>query len=93
MACYLVFLSFLSFFLILAKLTIPIAFCYRNDFLKEVRVMSKLINRNIVRLLAVCTEEEPFAMVTEYMEHGDLNQYLQDFDDEMKAVPGKRIIK
>ena len=32
-------------------------------------------------------------MVTEYMEHGDLNQYLQDFDDEMTPVPGKRIIR
>ena len=55
--------------------------------------MSRLLHRNIVRLLAVCTEEEPLAMVTEYMEHGDLNQYLQEFDDEMKDAPGKRIIR
>jgi len=68
-------------------------FFFREDFLKEVRVMSRLLHRNIVRLLAICTEKEPFAMVTEYMEHGDLNQYLQDFDDEIKAAPGKRIIK
>ena len=55
--------------------------------------MSRLVHKNIVRLLAVCTEEEPFAMITEYMEHGDMNQYLQDFDDEMQSVPGKHIIQ
>lgn len=37
---------------------------------------------NVVRLLAVCVEAEPYALVTEYMSNGDLNGYLQRFDFE-----------
>lgn len=48
--------------------------------------MSQLKNTNIVRLVAVCTEDEPYAMITEYMEHGDLNQYLQGFDFDASAA-------
>ncbi|XP_067109206.1 discoidin domain-containing receptor 2-like [Osmerus mordax] len=48
----------------------------RNDFLKEIRIMSRLRDPNIVRLLAVCVESDPLCMITEYMENGDLNQFL-----------------
>ncbi|XP_024899689.1 discoidin domain-containing receptor 2 isoform X3 [Pteropus alecto] len=48
----------------------------RNDFLKEIKIMSRLKDANIVRLLAVCTADDPLCMVTEYMENGDLNQFL-----------------
>uniref|UniRef100_A0A8C6NS43 receptor protein-tyrosine kinase n=1 Tax=Nothobranchius furzeri TaxID=105023 RepID=A0A8C6NS43_NOTFU len=48
----------------------------RNDFLKEIRIMSRLRDPNIVRLLAVCVDKEPLCMITEYMENGDLNQFL-----------------
>jgi len=57
----------------------------RKSFLKEVRIMSHLNHKHIVRLLAVCTLDQPFAMVTEYMEKGDLNQYLQQFESEIPA--------
>lgn len=50
-------------------------FC-RNDFLKEIRIMSRLRDPNIVRLLAVCVDTDPLCMITEYMENGDLNQFL-----------------
>uniref|UniRef100_F6RMP9 Discoidin domain-containing receptor 2 n=1 Tax=Ciona intestinalis TaxID=7719 RepID=F6RMP9_CIOIN len=49
----------------------------KEDFLKEVRVMSQMQDPNIVHLIAVCTNDEPYAMITEYMENGDLNQYLR----------------
>nr|XP_039268971.1 discoidin domain-containing receptor 2-like [Styela clava] len=52
----------------------------KEDFLKEVKVMARLRDPNIVQLLAVCTEDEPFAMITGYMENGDLNEYLRGFD-------------
>ena len=55
--------------------------------------MSRLLHGNIVRLLAVCTEAEPFAMVTEYMERGDLHQYLQTFSDDLHPSPGKNVIR
>ncbi|KAM4604954.1 discoidin domain-containing receptor 2 [Polymixia lowei] len=48
----------------------------RNDFLKEIRIMSRLTDPNIVRLLAVCVDTDPLCMITEYMENGDLNQFL-----------------
>jgi len=49
----------------------------RQDFEKEMHSLSKFDHPNIVRLLGVCTKTEPWYTVVEYMEHGDLNQYLQ----------------
>lgn len=62
----------------------------RNDFLKEIRIMSRLRDPNIVRLLAVCVDMDPLCMITEYMENGDLNQFLcnlrlQEAADEDKT--------
>ena len=45
-------------------------------FEKEVKFMSRLNHDNVVRLLGVCTGTESFIMM-EYMENGDLNQFLQ----------------
>lgn len=45
-------------------------------FDKEVKFMSRLNHDNVVRLLGVCSGEESFIMM-EYMENGDLNQFLQ----------------
>lgn len=64
--------------------------CCRNDFLKEIRIMSRLRDPNIVRLLAVCVDTDPLCMITEYMENGDLNQFLcslrlKEAADEDKA--------
>ncbi|KFP65185.1 Discoidin domain-containing receptor 2, partial [Cariama cristata] len=47
----------------------------RNDFLKEIKIMSRLKDPNIIRLLAVCIADDPLCMITEYMENGDLNQH------------------
>ena len=51
-------------------------------FNKEVKFMSRLKHDNVVRLLGVCTEGESFIMM-EYMENGDLNQFLQ----KQKVMP------
>uniref|UniRef100_A0AAR2IN53 receptor protein-tyrosine kinase n=1 Tax=Pygocentrus nattereri TaxID=42514 RepID=A0AAR2IN53_PYGNA len=64
----------------------------RNDFLKEIRIMSRLRDPNIIRLLAVCVESDPLCMITEYMENGDLNQFLsrhelQDSGGDQKNIP------
>ena len=50
----------------------------KDSFKKEVNFMSKLTDRNIICILGVCYEDTPFIMM-EYMEKGDLNQYLQKF--------------
>ncbi|XP_067047151.1 muscle, skeletal receptor tyrosine-protein kinase-like isoform X2 [Acropora muricata] len=49
----------------------------KEEFFREVTLMSVLSHPNIVKLLAVSTEEEPYGMVFEFMSQGDLNQYLR----------------
>ena len=50
----------------------------KEAFEKEVIFMSRLTDRNVICILGVCYEDTPFIMM-EYMEKGDLNQYLQKF--------------
>ena len=50
----------------------------KEAFEKEVNFMSRLNDKNVIRILGVCYEETPFIMM-EYMEKGDLNHYLQKF--------------
>ena len=45
--------------------------------------MSQLKDPNIVRVIGVCTQEEPLCMIVEYMKYGDLNQFLIDHYPEM----------
>lgn len=45
-------------------------------FNKEVKFMCRLNHDNVIRLLGVCYTGERFIMM-EYMENGDLNQFLQ----------------
>ena len=45
--------------------------------LTEVTFMSKLDHPRIVGLLGVCTITEPYCMIFEYMDLGDLNAYLR----------------
>ena len=52
----------------------------KEAFEKEVNFMSRLNDRNIIRILGVCYEDTPFIMM-EYMENGDLNRYLQNFKE------------
>ena len=51
----------------------------RQAFEKEIKFMSRLKDDNVIRLLGICTTGTPFIMM-EYMENGDLNQYLQQFE-------------
>lgn len=51
----------------------------RENFDKEIKFMSKLKDDNIVKLLAVSKDDPPF-IVMEYMENGDLHQFLQDYE-------------
>lgn len=44
--------------------------------------MSRLKDPNIIRLLAVCMSSDPLCMITEYMENGDLNQFLSRHEPE-----------
>ena len=48
----------------------------KEAFEKEIKFMTRLSDNNVVRLLAICSTGNPFILM-EYMENGDLNQYLQ----------------
>ena len=49
-----------------------------EDFFREVDFMSRLNHARVVRLLGVCSQTEPFAMIFEYMDLGDLRSFLRD---------------
>ena len=47
------------------------------EFLKEAQLMSHFQHAHILRLLAICAEHDPFFLVLELMEGGDLLSYLR----------------
>jgi len=49
----------------------------KKDFFREAALMHEFNHQNILKLLGVCIEQEPFCMLFEYMEFGDLNGYLR----------------
>ncbi|XP_072367374.1 tyrosine-protein kinase ABL2 isoform X1 [Scyliorhinus torazame] len=58
-----------------------------EEFLKEAAVMKEIKHPNLVQLLGVCTLEPPFYIVTEYMPHGNLLDYLRECNrEEANAV-------
>nr|XP_061800226.1 tyrosine-protein kinase ABL1-like isoform X4 [Nerophis lumbriciformis] len=58
-----------------------------EEFLKEAAVMKEIKHPNLVQLLGVCTREPPFYIITEFMTHGNLLDYLRDCNrEEVNAV-------
>ena len=52
-------------------------FC-RSDFIREVRLLSVLEDPNISRVLGMCSSpHENYFVAMEYLEHGDLCQFLR----------------
>ena len=56
----------------------------RALFQKESLFMSRLSHPNVVSLLGVCMVNKPFLMM-EYMENGDLNQFLCQYERAIQA--------
>ena len=48
-----------------------------NMFGQEVELMSLLRHENIVLFLGISVSDDPQMMIFEYMEYGDLNNYLR----------------
>ncbi|CAD5206436.1 unnamed protein product [Bursaphelenchus okinawaensis] len=55
-------------------------------FLQEAHIMKQCAHQNLVKLYAVCTKEEPFYIITEYMCGGSLLHYLRD-DSNQLSIP------
>ncbi|XP_072355154.1 tyrosine-protein kinase Src42A [Scyliorhinus torazame] len=49
----------------------------KKSFLEEAKIMKQLRHERLVKLLAVCTESEPYCIVTELMKWGNLQKYLR----------------
>lgn len=49
----------------------------RLDFQRDVRILAALEDHNIARVLGMCSQEEPLCVIMEYLEHGDLCQFLR----------------
>jgi len=47
------------------------------DFEREANLLSEFNHPNIVKLLGVCALGKPMCLLFEYMEHGDLNEFLR----------------
>lgn len=49
----------------------------KEKFLLEADAMKRLNHPKLVQLFAVCTDEEPFYIVTELLMNGNLSDYLK----------------
>ncbi|KAL3275329.1 hypothetical protein HHI36_020096 [Cryptolaemus montrouzieri] len=49
----------------------------KKDFYRDVRILAALEDPNIARVLGVCTQEDPMCVIFEYLDHGDLCQFLK----------------
>ena len=55
-----------------------IEFCYRRQFQEEVKLLSLILDRNVAQVIGVNLEDDPWYVVKEYSEQGDLTQFLQN---------------
>ncbi|OQR66628.1 hypothetical protein BIW11_14028 [Tropilaelaps mercedesae] len=53
-----------------------------NDFMEEATLMKEMRHSNLVQLIGVCTREPPFFIITEFMPHGNLLEYLRGSSPE-----------
>ncbi|KAG7465874.1 hypothetical protein MATL_G00158450 [Megalops atlanticus] len=49
-----------------------------SDILNEIAIMKKLNHKRLLKLYAVCTNKEPFCIITELMKNGSLNRFLRN---------------
>lgn len=56
------------------------------NFRGEIDMLNKLNHENIVKLLGICKDGEPQLMITEYLDWGDLKQFLKATKGEDKGT-------
>ncbi|XP_025831328.1 tyrosine-protein kinase Btk29A isoform X2 [Agrilus planipennis] len=59
-----------------------------DDFIEEAKVMTKLQHTNLVQLYGVCSKNRPIFIVTEYMRHGSLLNYLRRHEQSLVSNQG-----
>lgn len=61
-----------------------------DDFIDEAKVMTKLQHPNLVQLYGVCSTHRPIFIVTEFMKHGSLLNYLRRY--ETRFLPKSAVL-
>ena len=56
-------------------------------YLEEIALMKKLRHPKLIQLYAVCIKEEPIYIITEFMKHGSLLEYLRSSDGRSLKLP------
>lgn len=59
-----------------------------DEFIQEAKVMTKLQHPNLVQLYGVCSKHRPIYIITEYMKHGSLLNYLRRNENTLGANIG-----
>ncbi|XP_051508295.1 inactive tyrosine-protein kinase 7-like isoform X1 [Myxocyprinus asiaticus] len=62
----------------------------QSEFRRELEMFSKVHHPHIVRLLGLCRETQPHYMILEYVDLGDLKQFLRiskSNDEKLKSYP------
>ncbi|KAI5739941.1 hypothetical protein M8J77_025339 [Diaphorina citri] len=59
-----------------------------DDFIEEAKVMTRLQHQNLVQLYGVCSKHRPIYIVTEYMRHGSLLNYLRRHENTLGGNVG-----
>ena len=72
-----------SFIVAIKKLKVDASWELKKAFQEEIKCMMKLKHANVLRLLGVCSLGSPPFSVVEYMENGDLHEFLL----KQKLVP------
>jgi len=67
-----------------------------ESFFEEASVMKKIKHSHLVQLFGVCTQQIPYFIITEFMEKGNLLDYLRepegaDLQPETLVHMGKQI--
>jgi serine/threonine protein kinase len=69
------------------------SFVDREEFLRECRLLATLQHPNLARLIGVSTTEEPYCVILEHSQLGDLYQYLRQQDTSKDILPYSRLLE
>ncbi|XP_071705502.1 serine/threonine/tyrosine-protein kinase HT1-like [Rutidosis leptorrhynchoides] len=68
-----------------------------NQFAREVNLLSRLHNKNVIKFVAACRQPPVFCIITEYLSEGSLRAYLHKLEDntgkEKEYLPLETLIK
>ncbi|TPP57333.1 Inactive tyrosine-protein kinase 7 [Fasciola gigantica] len=68
--------------LVLVKSLASLEPVHINEFHRQLELFGKLNHEHVTRLLGICMEQEPFYMLLEYCEWGDLKMFLRRIREE-----------